>query len=79
MSISYVKPARPAPVAVPASTQVRNARYWLDQYRRLTSEIQRALVLNKDPMRKEQIDTRGLYNQRANAVAQMADALEALL
>lgn len=81
MSINYTRPAKAAaaPVAAPVSRQERDARQWLDQYRRLTKEIQQALVLNKDPMRKEQVDTRGLYNQRANAVAQMADALEALL
>lgn len=81
MSIDYRRPAKAAtaPVAASVSPQRRNARQWLDQYRRLTREIQQALVLNKDPMRKEQVDTRGLYSQRANAVAQMADALEALL
>lgn len=81
MPIDYRRPTKAptAPVAAPVSPQRRNARYWLDQYRRLTREIQAAQVTNNDQWRKEQVNTRALYSQRAAAAAQMADALEALL
>lgn len=75
MSISYVKPAKRTPPARPAArtSQARTQlRYWIDQYQRLTREIQAAQVTNNDQWRKEQVALRPLYNQRAAAAAQMA-------
>lgn len=79
MSISYVRPAKNVAAAraasqAPAATSRarRDLGYWIDQYERLTVALDAAKVLNKDPWRKEKVDTRDLYNQRAAAAAQMA-------
>ena len=57
----------------------QDLRYWIDQYQRLTAQIQAAKVTNADQWRKDHVDTRELYNRRAAAAAQMADAGAAVL
>lgn len=84
MPIDYTRRSpRQVPVTTTprvASSQARTQlRYWIDQYQRLTGEIQAAQVTNADQWRKEKTDTRKLYSLRAAAAGQMATWGEAVL
>lgn len=86
MAIDYAKRpttrTRPAtaPSAAPAASQARTElRYWVDQYRRLTAQLEAAQVTNNDQWRKERVNTRELYSRRAAAASRMAHFADQVL
>lgn len=73
MSIDYRKrPTQAAQAPAQESSARAELRYWIDQYNRLTAQLQAAQVTNADQWRKERVDTRKLYSLRAAAAAGMA-------
>lgn len=83
MTISYTKRpttrSQPANVTSAASQARTELRYWVDQYRRLTAQIEAAQVTNSDQWRKERVNTRELYSRRAAAASRMAHFADLVL